>query len=109
MDEKIQAENLPHVLTRQAVVECVNKHLAAIHQFDVRSLALFGSVARNEASSSSDLDFLVTFNGSATFDGYMNLKFFLEDLFGRSVDLVIERDLKTRIRQTVLDEAIYVA
>ena len=47
--------------------------------FGVRDLAVFGSVARGDASDASDLDVLVDFVGSATFDGYMGLKLFLED------------------------------
>ena len=68
-------------------------HRATIHSFDVRSLALFGSVARGEATLNSDLDFLVEFDGSATFRGYMGLKFFLEDLFDCPVDLVSRHKL----------------
>ena len=78
-------------------------------QYGLRSLALFGSVARDEATPDSDLDFLVDFDGEATFDRYMDLKFFLEDLFDRPVDLVTLPTLKSQIRDTVLQEAIYVA
>jgi len=52
---------------------------AARARFGVRDLAVFGSVARGDASNASDLDVLVDFVGSATFDGYMGLKLFLED------------------------------
>ncbi|MCD5408066.1 DNA polymerase subunit beta, partial [Candidatus Bipolaricaulota bacterium] len=48
------------------------------------------------------------FEGPATFDRYMGLKFFLEDLLGRRVDLVTKRALKTRLRPYVEREAIYV-
>ncbi|MGD1863866.1 MAG: nucleotidyltransferase family protein [Phormidesmis sp.] len=95
--------------TREAVLNCLAKNLEAIKAFDIHSLSLFGSVARNEATPQSDLDFLVEFKNPATFDGYMDLKFFLEDLFERSVDLVIKDDLKARIRQSVIEESIRVA
>ncbi|MGD1948097.1 MAG: nucleotidyltransferase family protein [Leptolyngbyaceae cyanobacterium] len=75
----------------------------------MKSLELFGSVARNKATTSSDLDFLVDFNGPATFDRYVDLKFFLEDLFTCPIDLVIKRSLKPQLRSTVLKEAIRVA
>ena len=104
-----KASHLPETLNSTVVLTCLREHLAVIYQFKVQSLALFGSVARNEATSNSDLDFLVEFDRPATFDGYMDLKFFLEDLFGRSVDLVIKSDLKARIKAQVLEEAIYVA
>ena len=63
----------------------------------VRRLGLFGSTARNEASQVSDLDFLVKFQ-QKSFDGYMDLKEFLERVFGRRVDLVISETLKPRLR-----------
>lgn len=93
----------------QMVLNCLQEHLDTIHSFGVRSLALFGSVAREEATENSDLDFLVEFEGTATFDRYMQLKFFLEDLFDKPVDLVTKRSLKPQISQAILNEAIYVS
>ena len=52
---------------------------------------------------------LVEFEGVVTFDRYMDLKFFLEDGLGRSVDLVSVKMLKPQIRETVLREAINVS
>ena len=74
----------------------------------MKSLAVFGSVARGEAGPDSDVDILVEFEGRATFDRYMGLKFFLEDLLGRRVDLVTRKALKPRMRPYVEREAIYV-
>ncbi|MEM9808424.1 MAG: nucleotidyltransferase family protein [Cyanobacteria bacterium P01_D01_bin.56] len=91
------------------VAVSIQTHLISIKAFGIKSLELFGSVARNEATSSSDLDFLVEFEGPATFDRYMDLKFFLEDLFDRPIDLVTKRALKSQIKATVLKEAIRVA
>jgi hypothetical protein len=93
--------------------EEILKHLAArradLASFGVKSLALFGSVARGEVRPESDLDILVEFSGPATFDGYMELKFFLEGLLGCSVDLVTQKALKPRLRPYVEQEALYVA
>ena len=97
------------VLDRQTVVDLLRDCEETIRTFDVRSLFLFGSVARNEASPASDLDFLVEFEGSATLDGYMGLKHFLENTFGCSVDLVTRKTLKPVISQAVLEDAIRVA
>jgi predicted nucleotidyltransferase len=72
-------------------------------------LAIFGSVARDEARPDSDVDILVEFEGSVTFDRYMDVKFYLEDLLETRVDLVSQRSLKPLIRSTVEQEAIYVA
>jgi predicted nucleotidyltransferase len=77
--------------------------------FGVKSLAIFGSVAQGKAKPGSDLDMLVDFNALATFDQYMTLKFFLEDLFKCRVDLVTRKALKPRMRSHVEKEAILVA
>jgi uncharacterized protein len=103
-----KGDTLPEVLNCNAVITHLQQNLEAIHAFNVESLSLFGSVARNEATTDSDLDFLVEFKGPATFRGYMDLKFYLEDLFEKPVDLVIKKDLKARIKQSVIDEAIYI-
>ncbi len=75
----------------------------------VASLALFGSLARDEARAGSDADVLVTFSVPVTFDLFMDLKFFLEDLLGMPVDLGTAQSLRPRIRPAVEAEAIYVA
>jgi len=93
-------------IKRQVILATLKDRLDTIHSFGVQSLALFGSVARDEATETSDLDFLVEFEGAATFDRYMDLKFFLEDLFGKPVDLVTKRSLKPQIAASVLGEAI---
>lgn len=96
------------ILNRQVILTVLREHLDSIYSFKVKTLALFGSVARDEANEASDLDFLVEFEGTATFDRYMDLKFFLEDLFGKPVDLVTKRSLKPQIAASVLAEAINV-
>jgi uncharacterized protein len=101
--------SFPELLDCASVRNRLQQNLEAIYAFNVHSLSLFGSVARNEATPTSDLDFLVEFEGPATFRGYMGLKFYLEDLFGKPVDLVIKKDLKERIKQSVIEEAIRVA
>lgn len=106
VSEKILSDK---ALDRQTVIDCLSKHREAVLAFNVRSMSLFGSVARNEATPHSDLDFLVEFEGIATLDGYMDLKYFLEDIFGCSVDLITRRTLKPIISQAVLEEAIRVA
>jgi predicted nucleotidyltransferase len=78
-------------------------------EFRVRRLALFGSMARDEASEYSELDVLVDFETGPTFDTFMGLKFFLEDHFGRKVDLVTPDALKPRMRPVVEREAVDVA
>jgi len=92
--------------TRDEVLQLLALNRDRIRSFGVRSLALFGSAVRNEATEASDLDFLVEFNRK-TFDNYVDLKFFLEDLLGRPVDLVIKDVVKPRLREPILAEAVH--
>jgi predicted nucleotidyltransferase len=95
-------------MRREEVIRKIRENLSELDQFDVRSLALFGSVARDEATADSDVDVLVEF-GRATFDGYMGLKFFLEDLLGTAVDVATIDSLRPWLRERVLQEAVDVA
>jgi len=77
-------------------------------RYGVARIGVFGSVVRNEATPASDIDILVEFReGEETFDHFMDLKFYLEDLLGRRTDLVIADTLKPRIRDAVLGEVVY--
>ena len=92
--------------TREAVLQQLEDNRDKIRGFGVKRLGLFGSCARGEATQSSDLDFVVELEHE-TFDAYMNLKEFLEELFHCSVDLVLIDAIKPRLRETILGEAIY--
>ena len=78
-------------------------------EFDVAALYVFGSVARGEADQSSDIDILVDFRGDPTFARFMDLKFFLENLFGTRVDLVTRRALRPAMKSLIEAEARHVA
>ncbi len=71
-------------------------------------LALFGSTARDAATPDSDIDILVDFDGPATSARYFGVQFYLEDLFGCSVDLVTEKALRPELRPFIEREAIRV-
>lgn len=96
-------------MTSREVLELLSRQLPEIRRrFDVRELAIFGSVARDEARPGSDLDILVTFASRASFDNYMGLKLYLEQLLGMSVDLATDRGLREEIRPVVERELIHV-
>jgi uncharacterized protein len=75
----------------------------------VVSLAVFGSIARNEAGPGSDVDILVEFRGAATLARFMDLNCLLEELLGRRVDLITRKSLRDRLRSVVEKDAIRVA
>lgn len=77
-------------------------------RFGVRSLALFGSLARDQLRADSDIDVLVEFDGPATSARYFGLQFFLEDLLSRPVDLVTRQALHARLRPAIERDAIHV-
>jgi uncharacterized protein len=78
-------------------------------RFSVKNLAIFGSTARNNADDNSDVDMLVTFNQKASFDLFMDLKFYLEDLLGIKVDLVTDKALRPQIRKEIERDLINVS
>lgn len=78
-------------------------------QYGVRHIALFGSVARNEATPKSDIDILVEFEDKPTFDRFMDLKFFLEDTLHSPIDLVTQDAVKPRLRPYIEKDLHYVA
>lgn len=96
-------------MNRQTVLNKLKDHRPILEKMGVRSLALFGSLARDEAHAQSDVDLLVEFNSPLTYDQYIQTKFYLEDLLGCPVDLAIPDTLKPRARPQVMKEAIYVA
>ena len=81
----------------------------ALDRLGVASLKLFGSAARDAAGPDSDADFLVKFNGAASYDLYMDLKDHLEEVLGIPVDLVTEDALRPEMRQSVERDALLVA
>jgi len=77
-------------------------------RYGVTRLALFGSTARNAARNDSDIDILVAFDGPATSERYFGVQFYLEDLFGCSIDLVTDKALRAELRPFIEQEAVHV-
>jgi len=75
-------------------------------RFGVTRLSLFGSTARDAASPTSDVDVLVAFDGPATSKRYFGVQFYLEDVLGRSVDLVTEKALRPELRPYIEKEQV---
>lgn len=96
-------------MTREETLSLIRSHLPElIERFCVRRLSLFGSVARDQASENSDVDLLVEFDGVATSRRFFGLKFFIEDLLERPVDLVTSKSLRPELRPTIEAELINV-
>lgn len=96
------------MLTRSTIRRLIRENAAEIKSYGVRRIGVFGSFSRSAQGRKSDIDVLVEFKeGEKAFDNYMGLKFFLEKLFNRDVDLVIKGTLKPRIKRRVLGEVSY--
>ena len=89
------------------IAEKLQQHRDEIKSFGVKKLGVFGSVVRGEDTADSDLDFLVQLE-KETFRKYMGLYTFLEELFGKKVDLIIEHTIKEGYRDRILREVRYV-
>jgi predicted nucleotidyltransferase len=92
--------------TRSSILKTLADHREEVRRFGVRSLGLFGSAARGQATATSDLDFLVEIE-NPTFDAYMGFLEFLENLFERPVDLVLANTLKPRLREPILRDTVH--
>jgi len=97
------------VQTKAEVLAVIRDHAARLRDFGVRRCGLFGSFAREHGTPGSDVDVLVEFEADKkTFDNFMNLAFFLEDLLERPVDLVTPESLSPHIGPHILREVEYV-
>lgn len=84
---------------REEILKIADKHGA----YNVR---LFGSVARGDATSQSDIDFLVNMKPGRSLMDMGGLLYDLQELLKVEVDVVTENGLKPRIRKTVMEEAV---
>jgi len=94
------------LLNRDRVLTVLAAERQRLRALGVRRMAVFGSISRGEATDVSDLDLLVELDRKS-FDAYMDVKEYLEDLFGCSVDLVLADGIKPRLRPIILREAVY--
>ena len=96
--------------TPEQLISRLREHGPALReQFGVRRLRVFGSLARGSASPESDVDVLVDFQAPASAKRFYGLQFSLEDLLGRSVDLVTEKALRKEFRAIVEADAIRIS
>lgn len=92
--------------SREDILKLIEQNQTALRKLGVRRLGLFGSCARGEATAGSDLDFVVEFS-EKSFDAYMDLKSFLENLFRSRVDLVTMSSIKPRLLPIIQRETVY--
>ena len=105
----IYPKSVIYKMIKEKVLQLLKEHGEEIRRFNIQKMFIFGSVARDEKTLYSDIDILIKFEGPASYDLYMELKFYLEGLLGRKVNLITEGALRSEIRQSVEKELIRVA
>lgn len=95
--------------TKENVLSTIQSHQQQIARFGVKDIGLYGSYARNEQTLESDIDLLVDFEpGYETFDNYMALGDYLEQLFAnKNVEIVTKSGLSPYIGPKILEEVVY--
>ena len=96
-------------MTRDEVLAKISEIRDELAKHRVKSLALFGSAARNALGKDSDIDILVEFSQPVGLFEFVRLKRFLEAVLGRPVDLATPDALKKQFREEILKEAVRAA
>jgi uncharacterized protein len=97
------------VQSKADVLEIMARHQAEIRAFGVKRCGIFGSFVRDDPDVESDVDVLVEFEpGQKSFDNFIHLAFFLEEVFGRKVDLLTPESLSPHIGPHIIREVEYV-
>ncbi len=98
------------VQTKESILLLIQEHSDQIKSFGVAKLGLFGSFVRQQQEASSDIDLLIEFKrGYKTFDNFMRVAFYLEELLGRRVELVTTEALSPYLGPHIMREVEYVA
>ena len=96
--------------TGNEIIGALETNRNKIKTFGVKKIGMFGSFVRGDEGPNSDIDILVEFeSGKKNFDNYMDLKLYLEGMFGRKVDLVIKDAIKPSLRLAILNGVKYAA
>ncbi len=96
------------IKTKQDFLNVIDQNRSHLRALGVKKIGLFGSFVRGEQRPESDLDLLVEFDpGRKTFDSFMELAFFLEELLQHRIELVTVESLRPYIGPHILKEVEY--
>lgn len=105
----MSANRIESKLKRQDVLDLLREHKSVMRErFGVSEISLYGSFARDEATEESDIDVVVKFDVPPTFRTYFGAQIYLEDVFGRSVDLARRHELRKEILPNVDRDLMHV-
>ena len=98
-----------HIAHKNNILAALRENSVQLRALGVTRIGLFGSFIRGQQNDTSDIDLLIEFEApKKTFDNFMAVSFFLEDLFGRKVEIVTKESLSPYIGPHVLNEIEYV-
>ena len=96
------------IMSASEIFKIIRQNKEKLSQLGVRQIGLFGSQSRGDATPDSDLDFLVEFiKGRKNYDNYIELCFFLEELFSKKIDLLTPESLSPHLKEQILREVQY--
>jgi len=99
-----------YLLTKQELEKKLAVHRSELRKFGIVSLAVFGSVARNESTQKSDIDLLVDFDREVGLFYLFEIQHRLEEIIGvPKVDLIQRNAIHPALREQILSEAVNVA
>lgn len=94
---------------RSHILHFLKEHKNELEErFGVTKIGLFGSYARNEQHTNSDIDLAVELQSENKFRSFFALKEYLEHALHTSIDLGIESTLKPVVKTSIQEEIIYV-
>jgi uncharacterized protein len=99
------------MLTKEQILECIEKNRIQIKSYGVKNLFLFGSFAKETATNNSDIDFIVEFEKyRGTYKDYMSLLIFLQDILKKDeIDLIKKNSIRKEFRDEILNGVKYAA
>ena len=97
-----KASNLKSIVDIQALIQAV------LGKYPIKRASLFGSYARQEARTDSDIDILVEFSSSISLIQFVTIQLELEDTLGKKVDLVELSTLKPQLKANILKEQMVI-
>jgi hypothetical protein len=97
------------MLTKKEILQILHNELPVLKErFYVKEIGLFGSIAKGEEEETSDIDILVTLKDENNdLFNFLDLKYYLESVIHKKVDLVMKDAIKPRIKDRILKETIY--
>ena len=96
------------LLNINKILSILNANKTKISKFGVKEIGIFGSYARGDQTPQSDIDIIVKFrDGEKSYKSFINLSFFLEELFNKRIDLLTEKSISPFIKPYIDKEVVF--